>query len=253
MEKKINLPVTNRAALFDWSVITLSFLLSFIFPALGKMFYSPAFPVLMLTAFLLYAAGVWLKNLPLSYRLTTNSEKPRDIPYMIFLFIGHFIILIVLLIFAEPAVRKLLSMPADRSANNKDGGMVVLVDMLIALVVSFLVFSTKKKRKFKRIYNARYLYWREIIADIFLAAGVGIITFIFWEKAIMGIAGGRPVSSLLDVWFLFVLLAFSYLFFYLPLRYLFLLEDHTSNQTWKRFLVIFGFVLIRALFFMFGI
>lgn len=253
MDKKANLPEINRAAVFDWSVIVLSFLLSFIFPALGKLVYSSAFSVLMLVSLLLYAIGAWLKNLPLSYRLTTTSERPRDVPYLIFLFAGHFIIIVILLIFAEPAVRRIFSLPATGAAGDKQGGWLVVIDIAVSLVVSIIVFSTKKKRKFKRQYNPGYLYWRELVADVFLAGGVGIITFIFWEKAIIGIAGSRPLSSISDVWFLFLLLAFSYLFFYLPLRYLYLVEDHTSNQTWRRFLLIFGFVLLRSLFYMLGI
>lgn len=48
--------------------------------------------------------------------------------------------------------------------------------------------------------------------------------------------------------FQFLFLGIFFIFFYLPLRYLFLVEDHGSRQTWQRFLIIFGFLAIRFLF-----
>jgi len=46
----------------------------------------------------------------------------------------------------------------------------------------------------------------------------------------------------------FLILAICFVLFYLPLRYLFLVEDHSSRQTWQRFFLIFGFLAIRFLF-----
>lgn len=250
MDKKTSLPAINRSAVFDWSVITICFLLSFIFPRLNDMVKSPAFAWWMLVALLLYIAGAWLKNLPLSYRMTTTDEKPREIPYLIFLLSGHFVIIIVLGFFAEPVFRKIFLIPPAGPGPDQQAGKLALIYTVISVAVTWIVFSTKKKRKFKRKYDDSYLYWREIIADFLLAGGVGILSFVFWEKAIIGLAGSGPLGTISDIWYLFVLLAFCFMFFYLPLRYLFLIEDHTSNQTWKRFLLIFGFVLLRSLFYM---
>ncbi|MFN8289625.1 MAG: hypothetical protein U0U70_05190 [Chitinophagaceae bacterium] len=251
MEKKTSTPSLNRSAVFDWSVITLSFVLSFVFPALKDLVNSGLFSVLMMVALALYTAGAWLKNLPLRYRMTTGGETPRDVPYLIFMLAGHFVIILMLALFAEPAIRKIFFLPSPPAGKADDqAGVLALIDTVISIFVTWIVFSTKKKRKMKKVYDARYLYWREVVADIFLAGGVGILTFIFWEKAIIGMAGNQPISSLSDVWYLFILLACCFMFFYLPLRYLFLIEDHTSNQTWKRFLIIFGFVLMRSLFYM---
>jgi hypothetical protein len=45
---------------------------------------------------------------------------------------------------------------------------------------------------------------------------------------------------------LFIFLSFAFMLFYLPLRYLYLIEDD-SNKAWRRLLLIFMFILIRAL------
>lgn len=250
MDNKASSPPVNRAAVFDWSVITITFLLSFVFPALNDVVSSPFFKILMFAALLFYTAGVWLKNLPLRYRMTSANEIPRKIPDLFLLIVGHFIIILVLAFFAEPIIRKVFFLPPAPVQSDQNAGLIALIDTILSIGITWIVFSTKTKRKLKRNYDARYLYWREIVADIFLAGGVGIMTFIFWEKAIIGIMGSRPLSTLSDIWYLFVLLAVGFIFFYLPLRYLFLIEDHTNNQTWKRFFIIFGFVLIRSLFYM---
>src|SRR5512137_1039015 len=85
----------NRAAIFDWAVISISFLLGFIFPTLKDFIVSGGFQNWMFAALVCYCAGVLLKHLPLSYRL--QFARPRSVPYIIFLLIGHWLIFLVVI------------------------------------------------------------------------------------------------------------------------------------------------------------
>src|SRR5881394_2270935 len=99
-----NYITSNRTALFDWLVIGLSFSLGFIFPDLKDLVTSPSLSYWMLAGLLLYTTGTLLKHRPLSYRVTTTGENLREVPYMIFLVLGHWIIIFTAMIFAETAV-----------------------------------------------------------------------------------------------------------------------------------------------------
>jgi hypothetical protein len=103
---------TNRAALFDWLVIFISFSLGVAFPALSDFIRSPGFFNWMLTALLLYIVGAVVKDLPLSHRLSFRTRSPKPVPYVLFLVIGHWLTMFFLVILAEPAIRKLLQLPA---------------------------------------------------------------------------------------------------------------------------------------------
>jgi hypothetical protein len=105
----------NRAALFDWSVICISFMLGFIFPTVTDFISSSKFSYWMLIAFLLYTAGTVLKHLPLSYRITFSVTKPRPGPYFIYLFVGHWFILLFVIVLAETAFRHIFNLPAIKS------------------------------------------------------------------------------------------------------------------------------------------
>jgi hypothetical protein len=124
--------------------------------------------------------------------------------------------------------------------------------MIFAALVTWLVYHHQKDWPRKNRHTAGYLFWRELIADVLLLISVSVFTFIFWEKGIMTLLTARPAASFTDIGFLFLLFSISYILFYLPLRYLFLLEDHTSRQTWQRMLIIFGLLVIRSLFIIMG-
>ena len=124
---------------------------------------------------------------------------------------------------------------------------------LIIIIIFVFYFSNKFNFKIvfgwlTKYFSAKYLFRRELVADIFLLAAVSILSFVFWEKGIISLLSHRKTASVGDVWFLFVFLAIAYIIFYLPLRYLFLVEDHFSRKTWRRMLLIFAFLLIKSLF-----
>lgn len=237
--------VQNRAAVFDWMVFTISLSLGFIFPSLGQFVSSPEFTWWMLGVLVCYTLGSWLKHLPLSYRLSISPG--RDIPWVIFLLAGHFVLCLFLIIFAESAFRKIFHLhPVNE--NSSTNGWFIIVTMFLSTYITWLVYRTKKLKKNRKIPSSEFLFRRELVADILLTASVSVLTFVTWEKGIMGLLNGRSIHSFSDVWFLFVFFAIAYIICYLPLRYLYLIEDHTSRQTWRRMLLIFAFLLLRSFF-----
>lgn len=231
----------NRTILFDWIVFTTSFFLGFIFPTLADLAASPVFSWLMLISFLLYIAGAVLKRVPLYDRMFRSGISPREIPYKLFLFIGHWMILFAVILLSQPAVSKLFRAGTFNSTDS------TFVSLILSVFITWLVFDNKKQVKKQQRFSENYLFRRELIADIFLLVAVSFFTFAFWEKGILSLLENRPSAGIADIWFLFVFLSIAYMLYYLPLRYLFLVEDHTSRQTWQRMLFFFGLLLIRSL------
>ena len=128
-----------------------------------------------------------------------------------------------------------------------------LLGMVIASVVTWMVYRTKSKRSNKKKYSEGFLFGQEMIADILLIAGVSIFSFIFWEKGVMAMLGRSATKTMADIWFLFVFLAILFLFFYLPLRYLFFIEDRERGRNRRRLFLLFAFILLKALFEMLGL
>ncbi|MEO7924282.1 MAG: hypothetical protein ABIR30_11450 [Chitinophagaceae bacterium] len=236
---------TNRAALFDWLVLLISFLLGFIFPGFIDIISSPGFYNWMLAALLFYIVGAALKHLPLSYRLSHFGKEVKPIPYLICLIIGHWFIILILVFFSEAAIRRLLHLQ-KLDGTNSGGGPIIIGSIVTATFVTWLVYRAKSHRKKRKVYSASFLFRMELAADILLVASVAIFSFVFWEKGVMAMLGNASTKTLANVWFLFVLLCILFLFFYLPLRYLFFMENREGHGNRKRLIVIFAFMLIKA-------
>jgi hypothetical protein len=237
----------NRPAFFDWLVFSISFSLGFIFPGLKEFVTSPSFPYWMLTGLFLYTTGAWLKQQPICYRVTTTGEKLREVPAMLFLLIGHWIIIFVAIIFSAAAIDRIFHTQIA-SINFSKSPVIVWCNIFLAGFITWLVYRSKRRKHFKKQYSASYLFRRELVADILLISGVSILSFIFWDKSIMAMLARSKTNSIGDIWFLFIILGICFMLFYLPLRYLYLIEDHTNNQTWKRLMLIFCLILLRSLF-----
>ncbi len=236
----------NRAALFDWIVILTSFLLSFAFPSLSELIQSRGFFNWILASLLFYIVGAALKDLPLSYRLSHSAKTVRPVPYLIFLIAGHWFIIMLLVILSESAIRHLFHLP-PLTDKNSGSGEIIVASIVTATIVTWLVYRTKSDRKKKRNYSPDFLFWMEMVADILLIAGVSIFSFVFWEKGALAMVGKASTQTMSDIWFLFVFLAILFVFFYLPLRYLFFIEDREGGRNRRRLLLIFTFVLVKAL------
>ena len=157
----------NRSALFYWLVFGISFSMSFIFPSLKDFAGSFSFSWWMLVALLLYTAGALLKHRPLSYRMSRSGDSSEMVPYVIFLFAGHMVIVLMLLVFSAPAVTVIFNISA---VHEKDpvSSIIVLADIILAVLISWLVFRTKAYKQIKRNFSTPYLFRRELVADILL-------------------------------------------------------------------------------------
>ncbi len=235
----------NKAAYFDWLVFGISFSLGFIFTSLKDFLTSPGFSLWMLTALLLYTIGAALKHLPLRYRLSKSEMPVKIMPLFVFLLSGHFFIFSVVIYFSASVVKKMITSTIIKTTSENPD---ILVTILAAIFITWLVFRPKRVIRKKVTISAKNLFIMELVADIFLVVSVSIFSFAFWEKGVVAMLTRKAVSSISDVWFLFVLLSITYILFYLPLRYLFLIEDHNHRGTWKRLLLIFGLLLLKSLF-----
>jgi len=242
MENKL-----SRSAMFDWVVFFTSFSLSFVFPGFINLVASPAFPWLILGAIFLYTLGAWLKHLPLDIRASLPAYKKRTFPLKYAMMFGHWLILYGALYMLRLHLQNFfgLHFPGEKSGETDWYNWFCL---LFPVFITWLVYrGTRKNNRNK--YTENLLFRRELVADILLCLSVSVLTFFFWERGVMGLmtkdifpknAPGLMIQ--------FLILAICFVLFYLPLRYLFLVEDHSSRQTWQRFFLIFGFLAIRFLF-----
>lgn len=237
---------TGRAALFDWLSFLLSFGLSFIFPTLRDLAQTRNYSPFILWALVAYTAGALLKDVPLRYRFNRTGKKVPEISYLLFLVLGHWIIMLVATGLTEPAVRQLLGMKPSAKSNFADSPAYGIF-FVLSFVLTWIVYRNKKRPLPKTHHSPIRLYRQELIADFLLLIGVGCLSFVFWERGMIGLMSSREISTIRDVWYLFIFLSFGYLMLFLPLRYLFLVEDYRSGQSWRRLLFIFGLLLCRAL------
>ena len=182
--------------------------------------------------------------MPLFDRMQRTGISPREIPYKFFLFIGHWMVMYAVILISLRAVTKLFRIGTIKNTDAAFGGII------LAVFITWLVMHNHKQVKKQNRYSENYLFWRELVADIFLLAAVSFLNFAFWEKGILTLLANRPSAGIIDIWFLFIFLSIAYILYYLPLRYLFLVEDHSSRQTWQRMLFFFGLLLVRSLFVM---
>jgi hypothetical protein len=218
--------------------------MGFVFPSLGGFVNSPVFSRWMLFALLLYAAGSWLKHRPLYYRLAKAGNPNPSVPFVLFLLIGHWIIFLMVFIFAEDAFRNFTGLQQIPAGNTS--GYSIAASIFGAIFITWLAFRPGGKNR-KPLSEAD-LVRRELVADLLLISAVAMLSFVFWEKSLLEMMAHMPVNGLGDVITLFVFLGVSFVLFYLPLRYLYLIEDHFSRQAWKRLLLIFILILLRGLF-----
>jgi len=232
----------NKPAIFDWLVFLFSFSMGFIFPSLRSFIASSSFSNWMLAALVLYIGGICLKHGPLYYRLA-RAGNHEEIPYRFFLIIGHWVIMMAVIIFADEAFRRLMGLPTLRQGEGSGYGTVT--GIFLGAFITWLAFRPGGKNK--KILAEGYLFRRELAADILLITGVAMLSFVFWEKSILAVFINMPMGSVGDVCMRFILLSLAYIMFYLPLRYLYLIEDHFSKQAWRRLLLIFIFILLRGI------
>jgi hypothetical protein len=140
----------------------------------------------------------------------------------------------------------LLQLP-PLTEKNSASWQIITGALVTATFVTWLVYRTKSNRKKRKKYSEQFLFRQEMVADILLIAGVAIFSFVFWEKGVMAMLGKASMKTMGEIAFLFGFLSILFLFFYLPLRYLFFIEDRERGRNRRRLLLIFTFILIKAI------
>ncbi len=242
MENKL-----SRAALFDWIVFMTSFSLSFVFPGFVSLIASPSFPWLIMGSIIFYALGAWLKHLPLDIRADLPAYKKRTFPLKYAMMFGHWLILYGAMYMSRIHLQNFLGIHFQGAKPDETDWYNWSI-FFIAIFITWLVYRAPRKNISKN-YSEKGLFKRELTGDILLCLSVSVLTFFFWERGVMGLMTKdifpKNAPGLLAQ---FIVLAICFVLFYLPLRYLFLIEDHSSRQTWQRFILIFGFLAFRFLF-----
>ncbi|MFM6926331.1 MAG: hypothetical protein ACKOU7_12570 [Ferruginibacter sp.] len=235
----------QKPAIFDWLVFTISLLMGLIFPELKDFAAAASFSYWMLAALLLYTAGLWLKHRPVYYRLSCKGKAPNAVPYLLFLIIGHWVIMLMVILLAGDAVRHIagLPLPAEES---RASGFEVFSSIVGGLFVTWLAF--RPGGKIRKPMTENYRIWRETAGDVLLITGISILSFVFWEKSLLASMEHMQLNSFGNILTLFIFLSVCFILFYLPLRYLYLIEEHNSRQMWRRLLLIFMLILLRGLF-----
>lgn len=234
----------NKPAIFDWLVFSISILMSLIFPTLQNLATSPEFSGWMLASLGLYTAGLWLKHRPVHYRLAKQGKEQTNFFILLFLLIGHWVIMVAAVMLSEDAFRWIVGLP-PLPKYKPESAFRMFTGIFTAALLTWLAFRPGGKHK--KPLTEKYLFRRELAADIVLICGVSMLSFVFWEESILSTMATMRMDSIGDICMLFVFLSLAYMLFYMPLRYLYLIEDH-KRQAWRRLLLIFILILVRGLF-----
>jgi len=177
--------------------------------------------------------GAVLKTNPLKYRLSATS--PRHTADMLDKFMGallflHFILFSVISLMTMSLVGIVDLM--DRSSSGDD--IWVGVSLLIAGLLTYSVWHAGKRPDKVPTKMIKYPIAQEALADGLLWISVSIITRFFWETWYLEIEPSRGIGFGSRGIVLLVSLSLLFVVFYIPSRYLFLVEDYRYGRTWVR-------------------
>lgn len=234
----------NKPAIFDWLVFAISLLMGLIFPELRDLTASTSFSGWILAGLVLYIIGLWLKHRPVYYRLAIKGRQQKHPALLLFLIMGHWITMLAVVVIAEQAFRQLVGLPAVPK-DHPTSGWQVFINIVVSIAVTWFAF--RPARRSNKTLTEKYLIRRELIGDVVLISAVSMLSFVFWENSILSAMAHMRMDTLGNITVLFIFLCFVYMLFYLPLRYLYLIEDQ-PRQAWRRLLLIFILILVRGLF-----
>ncbi len=203
--------------------------------------------LLVLSAVMTQIAGAWWKKGFLIRRLVHKAPLPSKglgrglMDILLFL---HFLLFSVMTTFAFA----LLGIyDISGSAGFYKGNVWMLIAFLVGGFATFLVKTAEPNKKVgvgAKNRPARL----EFGADALLWISVSLVTRIFWAGLVALIEPARGIGINGRGIVLLIAVFFLYLFFYLPSRYLFLLEDCRSARTWVQvgiaMLPVVGLVII---------
>jgi hypothetical protein len=200
-------------------------------PRLGDDVAETTAGILLLLAVLTQIAGAWWKKGYLGRRLALRRQPlPNRLAkgFMDVLLFLHFILFSVITLFAV-ALLGIYELEGSESVFR--GDIWVLIAFLVGGVTTYRVWKAGQPYDVHADHKTRP-GWLEFGADGLLWVSVSLVTRIFWDGLVVliepasGIGlGGEGIILLVAVFILYV-------FFYLPGRYLFLVEDYQYALTW---------------------
>jgi magnesium-transporting ATPase (P-type) len=188
---------------------------------------------LLLAAMTTQLLGAVLKSRPLQYRLSGKSPRQTDDlldKFMGVLLFFHFILFTIICLMSL-GLLGIVDL-VDRTSSGDD--LWVGVSLLIAGLLTYAVWRAGKRPEKVPTKTIKYPIAQEALADGLLWISVGIVTRFFWETWYLEIEPSRGIGISLRAIVLLVSLSLLFVVFYMPSRYLFLVEDYRYGRTWVR-------------------
>jgi hypothetical protein len=231
------LPIDNlHGVIFDAGMFLGNVAFVGFVPRLGDEVAETVGGTLLLVAVFTQIAGAWWKKGFLRRRLALRKlPPPRGFlrGFMSVLLFLHFILFSMMTLFAFA----LLGIYREHSKSAVSADAWVGIALLVGAVATLLVRAASRPKEGSA--EARTApAWLEFGADGLLWVSMCLVTRIFWDGLVGMI---EPASGIGLGWEGIVLLAAScalFVFLYLPGRYLFLVEDCQSGQTWLQVSVV---------------
>ncbi len=228
------LPHRFHGFIFDGLVLTGNVVFLTSFSGFGEELPERTAGFLLLLAILAQFLGALAKTGPLQQRLSRSA--PPKTPGCS----GRFMTLLIFLHFILFTVAVAMSfgflgiVDLDSAGGEASLDLWPAIAMLIAGITTFAVWRAGR-RSTREVQERIMLPGLEYGADVLLSLSVTIITGFFWDTVVFG-----SIDSIRGIGFgirgMVLLSSVSLLFvvFYLPSRYLFLVEDSHYSGTWVR-------------------
>jgi hypothetical protein len=188
---------------------------------------------LMLAAVITQLLGAVLKAGPLQYRRSgKSSRQTEDVldKFMGVLLFFHFILFTVTCLMSLA----LLGVVDLEGAASSGQDIWIAVSLLIGGLLAYTVWRAGKRTDRVPTKMIKYPIAQEALADGLLWISVSIVTRFFWEIWYLEIEPVRGIGFSPRAIVLLVSLSLLFVVFYLPSRYLFLVEDYRYGRTWVR-------------------
>lgn len=213
-------------ATFFGNIITFSLV-----PSLGDEIVSVTGGALLLLAVATQIAGAIWKKAYLPARLAQRVNLPVNRwrnNFLNLLLFNHFLLFSVISLFGFSLVG---IYDMQGLGGFYRGDIWVFIALVVGGVCTYLVLSAERDGP-ANASRRKWASWLEFGADGLLWISVSLVTRIFWDGLVELIEPSRGAGLSSKGVVLLVAMSILYLFFYLPSRYLFLVEDYRSRWTW---------------------
>ena len=220
-------PEKIHGLLFDGAVFFTNPVLIGYIPRLEETTDNPRAGVFLFAAVITQIAGALLKAGPLNQRMARNHTGGESGWFMKVLLFLLFIQFTTVSLFGFTLLGELIGRSPREVLDNS---LWVILSLFIGAVTLFVVWRAGEGDPSRS--NKQYPAWIEFGADFLLWISVTILTQVFWVSLVGLLEPGQiPGLGVVSV---ILLIAYSllFIFFYLPSRYLFLIEDSRSPYTW---------------------